>query len=582
VAVLPCQKEIVMCIKVTADEALRSKNRPRVERAATGVQGEWEAIVDRARMAAGAMVAILSARTVGTVITSGTLPNSAQGLAPAIARVVPRGARGEPGAVGLRKSWGVQVCPDVLALRGEFGLQDLSLLAWFDESALSWSWVAMANLAQDGVPHANCDQLRAIAEALRERCILQAQMRGATLLTQRLEDVAHASGDWSWETDEHFRYTWVHGTLPSGAHAVFRPPTIGELIPSGLVVNWLGEVDPPMRDLHAVLRQGEPIVRMVTREYAYGSSRYVSRSAVPLLRADGSLRGFRGSARDVTQSIEAKAQVWHRTEVLCQAKEQAEASSQAKSMLVSKMGHELRTPLNAIVGLAQLIQTGGARGEAATLERWVAQIAKTGWHMVDVLDMLMELGRTGTVGVPLAQKPVDLVEVVREATHLLEREAQARAITVAVHGPAPVLAVVDRRAIRQVVVNLLSNALKYNREGGWVRLTVAQCEQTRIEIQDTGPGLTQEQVARMYQPFERLGAEASNVAGHGLGLLICKELVASMRGTIEVHSTVGQGTTFTVLLPLSDCCGDSADSGLAPVPAPRGVRSPEAHLASRP
>ncbi len=570
-----------MCIRVIADEALRSKNRPRVERVATGVHGEWEAIVDRARMAAGAMAAILSARPDGAVITSGVLPGSAQGLAHAIARVVPRGTAGEPGGVGLRKSWGVHVCPDVLALCCQLGLRDLSVLPWFDEPAGTWSWAALVNLAHDDAPHANCDQLRAIASALRERCALHAQMREATLLTRRLEDVAHASGDWSWETDEDFRYTWVHGTLPYGPQAVFRPPTIGELIPSGLVVNWLGEVDPPMRDLHAVLRQGEPIVRTVTREYAYGCSRYVSRSAVPLLRADGSLRGFRGSARDVTQSIEAKAQVWHRTEVLCQAKEQAEASSQAKSMLVSKVGHELRTPLNAIVGLAQLIQTGGDRCEAATLERWVAQIAKTGWHMVDVLDMLMELGRAGTVGVPTAHKPVDLVEVVREATHLLERDAQSRAITVGVHGPAPVLAVFDRRAIRQVVVNLLSNALKYNREGGWVRLSVTQAEQTRIEIQDTGPGLTQEQVARMYQPFERLGAEASNVAGHGLGLLICKELVASMRGTIEVRSTVGQGTTFTVLLPLSNCCGDTADDLVGTMVAARDARTAGSGLAIR-
>lgn len=569
-----------MCIKVTEDETLRSKNRPRVESTEARVHGEWEAIVDRARVAVGAAAAILSARFDGTVVTGGALPESAQGLARAIAMVVPRGKSSGDAGVGLRKSWGAQVCPDVLALQRQFGLRDLSLLAWFDDSVLSWSWVALVNLAQEGAQHADCAQLRAIAESLRERCALHARMHEATLLTQRLEDVAHASGDWSWETDEHFRYTWVHGTAPCGSQAVFRPPTIGELIPSGLVVNWLGELDPPMRDFHAVLRQGEAIVRMVTREYAYGSSRYVSRSAVPLLYANGRLRGFRGSARDVTQSIEAKAQVWHRSEVLCVAKEQAEASSQAKSMLVSKVGHELRTPLNAIVGLAQLIQTGGALGETATLERWVAQIAKTGWHMVDVLDMLMELGRAGAVGVSITNKSVDLVEVVREATGILEREAQARSITIAFDGPVPVATAVDRRAICQVVVNLLSNAIKYNREGGWVRLSVTQGEQARIDIQDAGPGLTEEQVARMFQPFERLGAEASNVAGHGLGLLICKELVAAMHGKLQVRSRVGHGTTFTVLLPLSGACDGATEGDVATAIVAQGTRSPEPDAAS--
>jgi len=381
-----------------------------------------------------------------------------------------------------------------------------------------------------------------------------AQMQETMLLTQRLEDVARASGDWIWETDEQHRYTWVHGSSLG-----VRPPAIGELIPAGRVVNWLGEPELPLRDFHAVLAQGDPIVRVLTEEHQHGSTRYVSRSAVPLLNADGSLRGHRGSARDVTQSLEAKAQLSRRDEALRRAKDQAEASSQAKSVLVSKLGHELRTPLNAIVGLAQLIQARSAPSDEASVERWIAQIAKTGWHMVDVLDTLMELGRAGAVNASIASKSVDLVEVVHDAMHIVEREAQTRFISIAFDGAAPVLAMGDRRAICQVVVNLLSNAIKYNREGGWVRLGVTEGEHTRIDIQDTGPGLTHEQMGRLYRPFERLGAEASDVAGHGLGLLICKELVASMGGTIQVRSTVGQGTTFTVFLPSSDCCEASAE-----------------------
>jgi signal transduction histidine kinase len=300
----------------------------------------------------------------------------------------------------------------------------------------------------------------------------------------------------------------------------------------------------------------------------------VSRSAVALLHADGSLRGYRGSARDVTESIQAKTELWRRDEALRLAKEQAEASSKAKSVLVSKVGHELRTPLNAIVGLAQLIQMRNAPSDTASVERWIAQIAKTGWHMVDVLDMLMEVGRAGAVNALIASQPVDVVRLIRDAMHIVEREAQARSISISFDSAAPVLAMGDRRAICQVVVNLLSNAIKYNREGGWVRLAVTDGEQTRIDIEDTGPGLTEEQMGRLYRPFERLGAESSEVQGHGLGLLICKELVASVRGTIEVQSKVGHGTTFSVFLPSAGCHEEADPSPqLSPRRRGEGVRA---------
>lgn len=386
------------------------------------------------------------------------------------------------------------------------------------------------------------------------------QMRETMLLTQRLEDVARASGDWIWETDHRHRYTWVHGVALG-----VQPPALGEPIPAGQVVNWLGEPELPLRDFHAVLDSGEPVVRLVTAERAHGQTRFVSRSAVALLNPDGSLRGYRGSARDVTQSVEAKAQLWRRDEALRRAKEQAEASSRAKSVLVSKVGHELRTPLNAIVGLAQLIQTCSTPRDKESVERWIAQIAKTGWHMVDVLDALMELGRAGAVNESPRHGPVDVVSVARHAMHIVEREAQARSIKVAFRGRSPLQAVGDRRAICQVIVNLLSNAIKYNREGGWVRLTLTQGECMKIDIQDSGPGMTEEQIGRLFRPFERLGAHQTEVKGHGLGLLICKELMASMKGSIQVSSIVGVGTTFTLLLPVPDAGAQRSVDGRSAV-----------------
>lgn len=535
------------CIKVQEDVVLQQQNRLRVD-IPMPADINWSTTIEWVRGSVVASAVIFAPGGCQAAVVGGHLPDAARDLGQAIEAVAKSGR--VDGGIRLQVSWGARACAEVLALKRRFGLRSLAVMSWAVGSGRLAS-LTLVNAACHDLQRADDGPLLVIAESLRERCMLQQRLRESTLVTRRLEDVARASGDWVWETDEQYRYTWVHGAVPTGPHHAFWPPKIGELIPSGLVVNWLGEPELPLKDFHAVLRQGEAIVRLVTKEQAQGHTRYVSRSAVPLFNADGSLRGYRGSARDVTQSLEAKAQLWRRERALRRAKERAEASSQAKSVLVSKVGHELRTPLNAIVGLAQLIQMRNAPDDSAAVERWVAQIAKTGWHMVDVLDMLMELGRTGTVNASIASKSVDLVAVVRDAMHIVEREALARSISVRFDSQAPVQALGDGRAICQVVVNLLTNAIKYNREGGQIRVTVARGERARIEIQDTGPGLSEAQMARLYRPFERLGAEASNVSGHGLGLLICKELVASMDGELQVQSTVGQGTTFAVVLHVS-------------------------------
>ena len=380
----------------------------------------------------------------------------------------------------------------------------------------------------------------------RRRCTAASRdpLPEALLLARRLEDVARASGDWLWETNAQHRYTWVHGGGPGTWQ-----PVVGAVIPAGRLVNWLGETDPPLRDLHGVLEAGQPIVRLVTEDLVNGQTRFVSRSAVALRHADGRLLGYRGSARDVTESVQAKAELWRRERASRLAAEQAEATSRERSVLVSKVGHELRTPLNAIVGLAQLIQARSEPTDFATIERWIAQIAKTGLHMADVLDMLMELGRASANNASLMREPVDVVTVVRDAIRMVEQEAQARLISIAFNHQGMSWAQGDRRAICQVLVNLLSNAIKYNRSGGWVRVSVTDGEQTRIDIEDSGPGLSDTNVSRLYRSFERLEAQGSPVRGLGLGLSICKELVALMQRTIEVRTAVGLGTTFTLRLP---------------------------------
>jgi len=235
---------------------------------------------------------------------------------------------------------------------------------------------------------------------------------------------------------------------------------------------------------------------------------------------------------------------------LRRALEQAEAASLAKSVLIAKLGHELKTPLNAIVGLAQLIRLHcGGEPQPATLDGGLEKIARLGWHMADVVDTLIELGRCGAGHLRAGCETFDVIEPMTEALSIVENEAARRGITIGFLGDVQAQVNADRRALRQVFVNLLSNAIKYNKERGRVRLSVRGGERVRITVRDTGPGLTGEQRARLFQAFDRLGAERTGIEGHGLGLLLCRELLLAMHGDIEVDSVEGMGCTFTVTLP---------------------------------
>ena len=183
--------------------------------------------------------------------------------------------------------------------------------------------------------------------------------------------------------------------------------------------------------------------------------------------------------------------------------------------------------------------------------------------MTDVIDTLMEFGRVGSGGAGILCEPADVRDAIEDAIRIIEREARQRSISIVVDAPQAAIARCDRRAIRQVFINLLSNAVKYNTDGGRIWIELRCADPITITVRDSGPGLTAEQIGRLFQPFERLGAERRGIQGNGLGLLICKELVEAMGGSIDVHSVAGQGCTFAVSLMAA---------------LPRRSQSPEAAL----
>ncbi len=234
-------------------------------------------------------------------------------------------------------------------------------------------------------------------------------------------------------------------------------------------------------------------------------------------------------------------------EELKRAQEEADRANQAKSEFLSRMSHELRTPLNAILGFAQLLEMGSLGDKQR--ER-IDLILKGGYHLLELINEVLDIARIEAGRLALSLEPVSAGEVVRESLDLVGPLAAERGV----HWDVPGTAVpdrnilVDRQRIKQVLLNLLANAIKYNRKGGTVRLSCPEPEagRLRITVSDTGAGIPPDKMARLFTPFERLGAEGTGIQGTGLGLALSKRLVEAMGGKLGVESTVGEGSTFWV------------------------------------
>jgi signal transduction histidine kinase/ActR/RegA family two-component response regulator len=243
--------------------------------------------------------------------------------------------------------------------------------------------------------------------------------------------------------------------------------------------------------------------------------------------------------------------VEERTHLLSEAQVAAERANNAKSEFLSRMSHELRTPLNAVLGFAQLLELNGLTPEQAEN---VTQISRGGSHLLDLINEILDISQIETGRMSMSPESVLVSDVVDAAISLvgpLAIEKSVNLISSTEREPARYV-FADRQRLKQILLNLLSNGIKYNRHGGSVSVNCFEPSPglLRIQVTDTGPGIPAEKQHLLFVPFERLGAEDTLVEGTGVGLALSRGLATEMGGRLEVESTFGRGSTFWVELPI--------------------------------
>ena len=253
--------------------------------------------------------------------------------------------------------------------------------------------------------------------------------------------------------------------------------------------------------------------------------------------------------RDLNSDLEAR--VHARTTELQRSMERAQSASRAKSEFLSRMSHELRTPMNAILGFAQIIEMSDASPQQL---KWAGQIRRAGDHLLRMIDDLLDVAHIEVGKMTIKIEALDLLSIVTEAVAIVQPLVSVRELRLIQECGAtswPVQA--DRLRLRQVLVNLLSNAAKYNRARGTVTVRCERLDATvRLSVADTGMGIAPEHLARLFEPFERLGAELGNVEGSGIGLALSYQLAALMGATLGVDTEVGVGSVFWIDLRVAD------------------------------
>lgn len=285
----------------------------------------------------------------------------------------------------------------------------------------------------------------------------------------------------------------------------------------------------------------------------YGHSYWAKVSISPIFDEKEQITHYVGIQEDISSRKQMELD-------LIKAKEEAEQANQAKSTFLASMSHEVRTPLNSILGFSQILK-GNKNNSLTDKElKYVNHILGSGNMLLELINDVLDLSKIESGKFDLNLEPVPLSKIFVEAIDQVGSLAGKHQVSVRyVEEHLDRHIRVDERGIKQVLINLLSNAIKYNREQGEVVLScrIVSDRYAHIEVADTGPGIPEDKMEALFQPFNRLGAETTKVEGTGIGLTITKRLVDMMKGDISVKSDLGIGTTFSLIFPLCYSSGQS-------------------------
>jgi len=324
--------------------------------------------------------------------------------------------------------------------------------------------------------------------------------------------------------------------------------------------------------IRRVLNENKVTNYELTARARDGRETVVSYNATTFHDRDRMLQGVFAAARDVTERQLLDKALRETNIALESAKSAAEKANLAKSDFLSSMSHELRSPLSAILGFSQLMESSQPPPSVAQ-KASIDQILQAGWYLLDLIDGILDLSLIESGRLSMSPESMSLAAVLDDCQAMIDPQAQKKGILMrfptfgsACHIKA------DRTRVKQVLINLLTNAIKYNRVNGTVEVTrdASKAGQVRVSFRDTGQGLSAEQLAQLFQPFNRLGQEVGSEKGTGIGLVVCKRLVELMGGSIGVESTVGVGSVFWIDLieaePPQLATSDDAAESLAPAP----------------
>jgi PAS domain S-box-containing protein len=304
--------------------------------------------------------------------------------------------------------------------------------------------------------------------------------------------------------------------------------------------------------IRARLKAGEMVAGVIEVHPIDGPSRWIDVRAMQHSHLPEPDSWLFVSIRDAQAEMETRA-------ALEASEREANEANHAKTAFLSRMSHELRTPLNAILGFAQLLQLEQltpAQGES------IDNIVTGGRHLLDLINEVLDIARIESGLISISPGPMPVSDVISESIELVRGMAASADVDVEPFDASgcSVVVVADRQRMIQILLNLLSNAVKYNRQSGTVRVRCGHAEDgmARIEVEDNGPGIAPDLLHRLFQPFDRLGAERTGIEGTGIGLAVARSLAETMGGRLEVRSNVGSGSVFTLVLPLADTA-DSAE-----------------------